>query len=334
MKVFSDNEWSPLKTVIVGNTFKSMDIDIDMSFKLFFKDFYDWGWLNDSKKKIKIKKQYIEELNEDLCGFVVALKNENINVLRPTELKKITKIKTPFWETEMIPALNVRDQTIIIGDTIVETPPMLRQRYFENDLLKDIFTDAHLDGSKWLQMPKATLTDSSIKAQNEMMIDGAQFVRFGKDIIVNISNDSHAQALDWFRLQFPDYTFHVINSLVENHLDSYVVPLCEGVLLLRDEKFLEQMPAFLKDWNILYPPKVTEDCFPTYDSGDNLLTSKFIDMNVLSLDGNKIITNSMFPELSDMLYENGFDPIPVQHRHRRIFAGGFHCFTLDLLREN
>lgn len=333
MKVFSENEWDPLKSVIVGNAFDQMSFNVDLSFKLFFKDFYDWGWLNNTKKHIKINKQYITELNEDLDLFVDVLKKEGITVYRPTELKCVTSIQTPFWKTEMLPALNVRDQSLILGNTIIETPPMQRQRYFENELLKQIYNEGYLDGCNWLQMPKPSLSDSSIKARNEMMIDGAQFVRFGKDIIVNISSDSHEQALNWFRIQFPDYNFHVINSLVENHLDSYVVPLCEGVLLLRDKEFLKQMPDFLKDWKIIYPPKITEDAFPKYNEHDTMLTTPFIDMNVLSLDGNKIITNSMFPELSEMLYKEGFNPIPVQHRHRRIFAGGFHCFTLDLERK-
>jgi N-dimethylarginine dimethylaminohydrolase len=29
----------------------------------------------------------------------------------------------------------------------------------------------------------------------------------------------------------------------------------------------------------------------------------------------------------------GFTVVPVRHRHRRLFGGGFHCFTLDTVRD-
>ena len=64
-----------------------------------------------------------------------------------------------------------------------------------------------------------------------------------------------------------------------------------------------------------------------------ILTTKYIDLNVLSVDEDKIIVNSLFPELIKTLEKHGFTPIPVRHRHRRIFGGGFHCFTLDTVRE-
>jgi len=333
MNIYSNNEWDNLKEVIIGNTFGVIRNQIDLSFKYFYNDLYDWGWLDSSSHVTQIKQKFVDELDEDLENFVSIIKKQNIKVHRPNKMNKITKIVTPNWTSETLPPLNVRDQVIILGNTIVETPPMLRNRYFENDSLKHIFYSGFKSGARWLNLPKSTLSDTALNDNTEMMIDGAQFVRFGKDIIVNVSNQSHQLAVEWFIREFPQYNFHIIKSLVMNHLDSFVVPLCEGVLLLRNTDFLEMMPDFLKDWKIIYPPKPSQNQFPIYDDRDLILTTPFIDMNVLSIDGNKIICNSLFPELNELLYKEGFDPIPVQHRHRRIFAGGFHCFTLDLLRE-
>ncbi|MEK8174880.1 hypothetical protein NKH77_54960 [Streptomyces sp. M19] len=39
------------------------------------------------------------------------------------------------------------------------------------------------------------------------------------------------------------------------------------------------------------------------------------------------------PELMRELERHGFTVVPVRHRHRRLFGGGFHCFTLDTVRE-
>ncbi|MFI5828669.1 hypothetical protein ACIA6C_15690 [Streptomyces sp. NPDC051578] len=32
------------------------------------------------------------------------------------------------------------------------------------------------------------------------------------------------------------------------------------------------------------------------------------------------------------LEDHKFAVVPVLHRHRRLFGGGFHCFTLDMVR--
>lgn len=32
------------------------------------------------------------------------------------------------------------------------------------------------------------------------------------------------------------------------------------------------------------------------------------------------------------LEKHRFTVVPVRHRHRRLFGGGFHCFTLDTVR--
>jgi len=360
MKIFSENEWDPLKEVIVGNSFDHISFNVDLSFKLFFQDNHSWGFQPGFRENIKIKSKYIEELNEDLEELVNTLEKEGVNVHRPDQLNRVQKINVEGWESTGIPALNVRDQSIIIGDTIVETAPCQRCRYLENDLLQAIYSQA--DG-KHIKMPKSKMRDenfdeefkthlhnltthekellysnhenitSNIPKEFEIMIDGANCVRFGKDILINVANRNQYLGYLWFKEHFPDYNWHLIFAISNNHLDSFIVPIAEGTLLLRDLSVLDQLPDFLKDWNFLVPPAPTKMQFPIYEDEDLILTSPYIDMNVLSLDGNKIITNSLFPELSEFLYKNGFDPIPVQHRHRRIFAGGFHCFTLDLLRE-
>lgn len=362
MKIFSENEWSPLKEVIVGNTFDIFEMEVDLSFKLFFKDNL-WGWLQGSPDKITIKKQYIDELNEDISGLVNTLIAENITVHRPKLPTTIEKYTIGGVEVTGMPPLNVRDQTIIIDDTLVETAPCQRSRYFENNTMSHIFNN--IDGN-WLRMPKSQMRDENfdmeliqikrdlvhtvgsdytksdffknddfiidVPDQYDIMIDGANCVRFGKDIIINIANRNQYLGYLWFKEHFPNKNWHPIYSLCDNHLDSFIIPLCEGVLLLRNKLFLEQIPDFLKEWKIIYPPNTTPQ-FPAYNENDALLTSTYIDMNVLSLDDKKIICNTLYPELSELLYKEGFDPIPVQHRHRRIFGGGFHCFTLDLLRE-
>lgn len=361
MKFYSKNEWDKLKTVIVGSSFHKFNLTLDLSLKQFYRHI-NHMYLDkfDKNGHPFYKKQYLDELEEDLNGFVETLTKLEIEVLRPDNFKLTKKVSTPDWESYTTPPLNIRDQCIIIDNTIVETSPMIRGRYFENDYLKNIFYSHYDSDGNWLVMPRPRLRDSDFdteyitndkelivninkveKLDNikedinnyEMMIDGAQFIRLNDDIVVNISNRNHLKALNWFKINFNNKKFHVIRSVTDSHIDSYFVPLKEGVLLVRHKACIDVLPDFLKKWKIIEAPKPDKNNFPSYDYDDIILTSNYIDTNVLSIDGDKIIVNSLCPELIKILEQNKFTPIPVQHRHRKIFSGGFHCYTLDVLRE-
>ncbi|MEI6147004.1 MAG: hypothetical protein WCP66_11335 [Methylococcales bacterium] len=379
MQVNSFDEWSPLKEVIVGSPINYNANDIELSFNLFFHDNaynavscyypnYEKMASDGKKQSLKsknivsnnIQKQYLEELAEDVCELVSTLEKLDIKVHRPTPLNGGIKFKTPYWDATCIPALNVRDQAIVIGNEIIETPPQIRARYFENDLLKPIFYNYFNGGSKWTVMPRPIMTDNSfdlayveeqiqdiIATQkiykqepnefdvgHEMMIDAAQCVRFGKDIIVNVANKNHELGLNWLERHLEGkFKLHRIYRMTDNHIDSIILPLRPGLLLLRSPEFIKFLPEPLKKWDIIYPPIPKENNFPSYDQSNLILTSKYIDLNVLSIDENRVVVNSLFPELIEILEKHKMTPIPVRHRHRRLFGGGFHCFTLDTVRE-
>lgn len=169
----------------------------------------------------------------------------------------------------------------------------------------------------------------------EILFDGAQCIRFGKDVLVNVATKNHELGFQWLQQHLgAKFRLHKISKLADSHIDSVIMPLRPGTLLLRNVRYLNLLPDFLRKWDIIYPPEPQLNIFPNYESDDLVLTSKYIDLNVLSLDENKVVVNSLFPELIATLEKNGFTVIPVRHRHRRIFGGGFHCFTLDTVRES
>jgi glycine amidinotransferase len=368
----SFNEWSTLKEVVVGSPINYTTQDLELSFKVFFHDVaystfgYPYYGSNSRNNTLDyqrygthtLKRKYLEELNEDVEELVNTLKQLGVKVHRPITLSKAIKFETPYWKADCIPALNIRDQAIILGNEILETPPQVRARYFENDLLKPIFYEYFQQGAKWTTMPKPIMTDKSfdtsyISGQNvpamqevypqkesefdigyEMMFDAAQCIRFGKDILINVATKNHYLAYEWLQRHFEGkFNFHMLYQFADNHIDSIILPLKPGTLLLRNPQFLARLPEPLQKWDIIYPPEPNENIFPEYEDDDLILTSKYIDLNVLSIDEDKIIVNSLFPELIKTLEKHGFTPITVQHRHRRIFGGGFHCFTLDTVRE-
>jgi glycine amidinotransferase len=301
--VNSFDEWSSLKEVVVGSPIHYDTQDLELSFKVFFHDvayssfcypYYQSNENGGSQDKIvsqenvqsretlathTLKKQYLEELNEDVEELVNTLQQLDVKVHRPIPLTRSIRFETPYWKADCIPALNIRDQAIIMGNEILETPPQVRARYFENDLLKPIFYKYFEQGAKWTNMPKPIMTDRSfdtsyISGQNvpaieevypqnesefdigyEMMFDAAQCIRFGKDILINVATKNHYLAYQWLQRHFEGkFNFHLLYQFADNHIDSIILPLKPGKLLLRNPQFFDRLPEALKKWDIIYVP--------------------------------------------------------------------------------
>ncbi|WP_274563545.1 glycine amidinotransferase [Streptomyces spiramyceticus] len=350
--VNSYDEWSPLREVIVGSAQGYEAHELDLSFRLFFNVFDEF---TDRARK-PFKRHHVEELSEDIEGLVSVLEELSVTVHRPIALGEAAKFRTPYWSSDGTPALNVRDQAIVLGDEILETSPQVRARHFENDLLKPVFYQYFKAGAKWTVMPRPVMTDRSfdpVQAKRrqptlvpnpepsafdvgvEMMFDAAQCLRFGRDVIVNVSNENHALAVTWLQRHLADrFRFHVLNQADNNHIDTLVLPLRPGTLLLRHPGVVDLLPEPLRRWDKIYAPEPSPEDFPDYDDDDLTLTSLYIDVNVLSVDENTVIANSQAPALIKVLEAHGFTVVPVRHRHRRLFSGGFHCFTLDTVRAD
>jgi len=59
-----------------------------------------------------------------------------------------------------------------------------------------------------------------------------------------------------------------------------------------------------------------------------------MDVNILSIDESTVVVNERAYGVKDILSKNGFDIIEVKLDNGEIFAGGIHCSTLDLVRED
>jgi glycine amidinotransferase len=366
MKVNSFDEWSPLREVVVGSALGYAAHDIELSFRLFFHDVAHASFYypslkkrdpkNEDQSRHLLNRRYVDELIEDVDGLALALTGAGVTVHRPHSLPASSSFATPNWESTMVPALNVRDQTIILGEEILETACQVRSRLFENDLLKGIFSKYFRAGSRWTMMPRPQLLNESFDtsyisgrdtpavenvghdaagnaATYEIMLDGAQCIRFGKDVIVNVSTVNHSMGALWLKQHLKDrFRIHIMNRFADNHIDSLVLPLRPGLLLVRNRAVAERLPEPLRRWDRIYAPEPSQDNFPDYDDDDLIISSPYIDMNILSLNEHTVVTNSLYPELISELERHDFTVIPVRHRHRRLFGGGFHCFTLDTVR--
>ncbi|MGW2984132.1 inosamine-phosphate amidinotransferase 1 [Streptomyces goshikiensis] len=357
--VHSYDEWTPLREVILGRADHYTAHDLDASFRLFYLENVT-PRTQAGERLLHVPGQIVDELNEDIAGLSEALSACGVTVRRPAAPGKEVDIKSPYWESRATPPLNVRDNTIVLGDTIVETAPHVRGRVFENDMLKPLFQEYFEGGANWVSMPRPALARGSLDDTyfrrhgldfteitgadtalpidglgHEIVFDGAQCMRLGRDVLVNAANANHHLALRWLRTNVPGLRFHLLDAIADSHIDSIVVPLRPGLMLLRDPTYLTSLPEAMRSWDVIVPPPMDADAFPDYsDFGFVVpLTSLYIDMNVLSIDEETVVVNSLYPGLIKVLEKRGFTVVPVRHRHRQLFGGGFHCFTLDVRRD-
>jgi len=353
MKINSSNEWDILKSVVIGRGFLDKLKHIDLSFKCFFSEnlynteintypFYD---------EIIFNNQYITEMSEDIEKFIKILELNNIRVFRPDVVDKIKTISTHEWTSTTHPALNVRDQAIIIDNTIIESSPMIRFRYSENVLLYSIFK-RFFDLDKecnWIKSPVGYMKDSAFdlsqykdpefqhikqdESKFEIMWDGAQCMRFNDDIIFNVDNKNHLLGADWLQRQFPNKNIHIVN-LTDAHIDSSIIPIKEGVLLVDESKYdklLQNCPKFLKSWTFIKTPH--GKLYTKYLKNDTKLASPAIDINVLSISPSQLICDvEYYNILQPLVKPYNIECIPTPMRHAEIFGGSFHCLSLDLER--
>lgn len=281
------------------------------------------------------------------------LESLGVEVKRPDRVKSVKKIQTPFFQTEASSANNVRDLTLVYNNTIVETPICLRSRIFENLNMYRIYADAfdHGRGGRWIKAPNTHLIPETydlvdwkeprdfqnINPKFEMSIDAPNFLTIGKDVIVNVATDIQYLGYEWVKSLFPESRFHMIKC-ADSHIDGELVCLKPGVFLLNPkfQEIRDMLPEKFKKWTFLIPEDLTENLDVTgmTDIDIRLASSRGMDINVLSLDEHTVLVNRRAIGVKKCLEQNGFDIVEVDLDNGEIFAGGIHCSTLDLVRED
>lgn len=353
--VNSHNEWDSLEEVIVGAGIPETLPAIDLTFKMFFHDNIQFS----SEKTInsQINKRHICEHNEDIENFALLLKSLDVIVKRPKTPRLIQKVTTPNWSSQVFPALNVRDLTLIVGDEIIETPVSCRWRYYETDYLKHLFLEYFNSGAKWTSAPRPILTDYSFDMShilqanngqveelqrmpsfmdcgNEIMFDAANIMRFGTHLLFNTSSVNMKKGIEWLRRHLGNkYTVWECN-ITDNHIDSCILPLKPGLCLITRDDIWHLLPPELQKWDkILIVPK-DRSKKQLEKSGIKLASSK-IELNVFSVSPELIICH---PEYEDILNKKlkpyNITAIGSQIRHCEIFSGAHHCTTLDIRRKS
>jgi glycine amidinotransferase/scyllo-inosamine-4-phosphate amidinotransferase 1 len=143
------------------------------------------------------------------------------------------------------------------------------------------------------------------------------------------SASGNRAAYDWLCKQVPDVEIELCNFYSGVHIDSTVVALREGLVLLNGSRVNDaNCPRVFDDWEKIYVTDVVPQDFYQYP-----YASKWIGLNMLSIDPDTVIVEAAQTKLIKTLESRGFTVIPLTLRHSRTLGGGFHCVTLDLVRD-
>jgi scyllo-inosamine-4-phosphate amidinotransferase 1 len=302
MKISSKNEWDTLREIVVGT---ATHANWPGSDPVFAAEKDTTLWKETAVPSGAVPKWIVDESNEDLDGLCDILRTAGVTVHRPADMN--------FVELGGMYNYCPRDRLLIAGDCIVDTAMHFPCRDMELDALHAVTV-----GNRVLTMPKS----------DGMILDAANICRLNDTWLYLESASGNRAAAVWLQAQFPEINIELCNFYSGVHIDSTVVPLREGLVLLNGTRVNKaNCPQVFKTWDKIYVDQVVPQEFYQYP-----YASKWIALNMLVVDPHTVVVDRHQIELIKKLEQWSFTVIPHELRHSRTLGGGFHCVTLDTWR--
>ena len=302
--ISSYDEWSSLKKIVVGS---ATDANWPVNDPVFAKESEKTTWKESPVPRGPVPQRIIEEANEDLDSLATTLMSLGVEVVRPDPLN--------FQAHDGMYNYCPRDRLLVYGNTIVDTAMMYPCRDMELQCYHDIVDTAE----NYLFMPR-----------NEgFVLDAANVCRLGNKMLFLESASGNRKAYNWLCEQLPEVEIELCNFYAGVHIDSTIVPLREGLVMLNASRVdFNTVPKVFDGWHKIWVNDVVAQGFHEYP-----YASKWIAMNMLVVNPHTVICDRNQTELIRTLKSYKFEVIPLELRHSRTLGGGFHCVTLDLVRQ-
>lgn len=303
--ISSYNEWDPLRSVVVGSAKYANWPSTD---PVFSRESEKTTWKETPVPSGPVPDHIVNEANEDLNELACTLYNLGIHVIRPAPRN--------YPVTGGMYNYCPRDRLLIYGNTIVDPAMMYPCRDQEIITLDEVTHKSH---------------DIRVMPRDQgMVFDAANVCRLNDTWLYLESDSGNKKAYEWLCDQFPDVTIELVNFYSGVHIDSTIVPLREGLVMLNASRVSDAtVPKCLQSWEKIWVHDVVAQGFYEYP-----YASKWIAMNMLVIDPTTVIVDRHQVELIKTLKSYRFTVIPLELRHSRTLGGGFHCVTLDLLRSS
>jgi N-dimethylarginine dimethylaminohydrolase len=218
-------------------------------------------------------------------------------------------------------AYSARDIILTVGNTVIECPTPFSSRSKELDLypfLKD--ADCNL-----IRAPRP-------ETANSPMFDAANVLKCNDKLVYSLSHSANEAGADWLQEQVGT-EFEVIKwKAVQHqitHIDSTLLSCGERTILANADRLtVDSLPYFMKDFKIIWVKNCVPRQFQQFP-----FASKWIGMNVLSMNPDTLFVDEIQRELIEQLENEHFNVIQLPMRQSRTLGGGFHCVTCDLHRS-
>lgn len=306
MMLNSWNEWDPLREIIVGS---ATNANWPSNDPVFAKEKYKTTWKETPVPSGRVPQWIIDEANEDLQILSDTLERLGVIVYRPTEMD--------FPERGGMYNYCPRDRLIVAGDTLIDPAMMYPCRDMEAEALSFSFLKAR----NIYAMPR----------DKGYILDAANVLRLGDKWLCLMSSSGNYPAIHWLQEKVASLgiTIETCNFYNGVHIDSTIAALNDHTAIVNGARVSPQaLPYAIRKWDIIWVNDVVERSFHEYP-----YASKWIGLNVLSVDPETVIVDKLQTKLIKELEQKRFTVIPLELRHSRTLGGGFHCVTLDLVRK-
>ena len=304
MIVSTWNEWDPLRTVVVGT---ATNANWPYTDPVFAQESKKTTWTQTPVPQGPVPQWIIDEANRELDQLATVLYQQGVEVWRPDDIDFVAR----GGMYNYCP----RDRLLIVGQTVIDPAMMYPCRDMEIEELQFICDAA----DQTFKMPR----------DQGMIMDAANVCRLGKTLLYLVSPSGNLLASEWLQQQLPDVKIETCEFYSGVHIDSTVVPLQEGLVLLNGDRVnLTNTPKVFDDWEKIYVTHVEERSFYQYP-----YASKWIGMNMLVIRPGVVVVDSCQTQLIELLKSKHIETIALPLTHSRTLGGGFHCVTLDIHRE-
>ena len=303
----SRNEWDPLEAIVVGI---ATGANWPMTDPVFAEEARTSLWTKTPAPSGPVPQFVIDEANRELDTLAETLVRNGATVYRPRPMDFVT--------VNGMYNYCPRDRLLVAGDTVVDCNMMYPCRNQEIDNYTRLLSEAR----RVLTMPR----DSG------MTLDAANICRLGNTWLFLESASGNRAAYEWLCEQFPNIAIELVNFYAGVHIDSTIVPLGEGLVMLNADRVTPQnCPNAFRDWQKIW---VTDEMIVPQDFYQYPYASKWIAMNMLVVNPETVILDAAQTQLITILKKHNIDSIPLTLSHSRTLGGGFHCVTLDTRRQH
>jgi scyllo-inosamine-4-phosphate amidinotransferase 1 len=331
------NEWDALEEIIIGTAVGARFPQPDRG--LYALEYADLDSIEDIPSG-PVDRRVVEETEEELDALCDELRKLGIVVRRPAPRDLSAVVATPHWSTDGFYDYCPRDGLLTVGNTVIETPMVLRSRFLEGYAYRELLMEYLDSGARWISAPKPVLPDEMFHVgapqgqrlgDLEPAFDAANVLRLGADLLYLVSDSGNERGLRWLQSTLGDtYRVHACRDIyASTHVDSTIVPLRPGLVLLNPERVNDRnMPEVLRGWEHVWAPEMVDIGYTGRSHA-----STWIGMNLLMIRPDLAVADARQPDLLRLLEKHGIDVLPMTLTHARTLGGGFHCVSLDVRRR-